>query len=51
VCVAGASERNIASGQQSDHLLMAAVYEGWTQAAIKVHHQKEGCMPMLHSLL
>ena len=31
-----AGSGNIASGQQSDHLLMAAVYQGWVQIAFKV---------------
>ena len=31
-----AGSGNIASGQQSDHLLMAAAYNGWLAAKLKV---------------
>lgn len=37
-CVSAGSG-NIASGQQSDHLLMAAAYNGWLAAKQKVRRQ------------
>lgn len=37
-CVSAGSG-NIASGQQSDHLLMAAAYNGWQAAKQKVRRQ------------
>ena len=33
-CIAGSG--NVASGQQSDHLLMVAAFDGWTAATAQV---------------
>lgn len=34
-CPASADSGTLASGQQSDHLLMAAVYQGWAEALLQ----------------